>query len=359
MINKNYQRTYAKPVKCPPAAPICADCGPPKHPCPQGVIFNCCTGAGLSPVVIGTAINGLFLDTPVSLVCAALDTTCLCKPMVTVEFNCIVSNFFLAGIEGTSLTFQLKKSCDNGQEVVCGTWTMTRPFVFGTATSNSEDFGFAFCDCNPCPGCCTYFVELISAESVGAKMSIQTPTLKVRATDTCADRKSDYFRDVLSCAGGEHGHPCPQGAIFNCCTGAGIQPTSICPAVPCSLVCVPIDTTCLCKPLVVLDFSAVITSTDLTGQFFVLTFQVKKTCDNGQEIECGSWSVTRAFTLDITLSDSFRFTFCDCSPCPACCTYAVELISCTVAGFTPAGTTATFSISAPTASVLAVDTCPQ
>ena len=358
MIDKNYQKAYGKPVKCPPAAPICADCGSPKHPCPQGVIFNCCTGAGLSPVVIGTVI-GLSLDTPVSLVCAALDTTCLCKPMVKVRFNCVVSNFFQAKSGGTSLTFQLKKSCDNGQEVVCGTWTMTRPMLLGVSSSDNETFGFTFCDCSPCPGCCTYFVELISAESIGARISIQAPTIKLVATDTCTDRKSDYFRDVLSCAGGECGHPCPQGVIFNCCTGAGIQPASICPALPRSLVCVPIDTTCLCKPLVVLDFSAVITGTGLNAQFLILTFQVKKICDNGQEIDCGSWSAAKFSPVDITLSDSFRFTFCDCSPCPACCTYAIELVSCNVAGFAPAGAEGNFSISAPTASVLAVDTCPQ
>ena len=358
MMNKNDQKAYGKPTKCPQASPICADCGPSKHPCPQGVIFNCCTGAGLSPVVLGTAIGGVFIDTPVSLVCATLDITCLCKPMVKVEFDCIVSNFFLAKGGETSLTFQLKKSCENGQEVVCGTRTMTRPVLLGTSSSDNQAFGFTFCDCSPCPGCCTYSVELILAESAGALMSIQAPTIKLVATDTCTGRKPDYFHDVLSCAGGECGHPCPQGVIFNCGTGAGIQPTSICPAVPCSLVCVPIDTTCLCKPFVVLDFSAVITGTNLNGQFLVLTFGVKKTCDNGQEIECGSWSFAKFLSLNITLSDSFRFVFCDCSPCSACCTYAVELVSCNATGFLPLGASGDFSISAPTARVLAVDICP-
>ena len=347
-------KTCKKSIKYPPGTAVCIDCGPPKNPCPQDVVLNCCTGAGLNPIPVSSDTPP---ELPVSLVCAALDTTCLCKPVVSVEFNCIVNTDLFAFAE-ILLTFQLKKSCDNGQDVVCGSWTMRRDNNF---VINNDSFKFAFCDTTPCSGCCTYAVELISADLPQGFviLGIHAPTIKTVAAEACADRKADCFHAVSPCAHCVPTHPCPQGVIFNCCTGASIQNTSVCPAVPRSLVSVAIDTTCLCKPLVVLDFGAIIAATVPPGipVPIALVFQVKKSCVNGQEIDCGTWSFLTATNTTLTTSDSFRFTFCDCSPCPACCTYCVELVSCITSEGTPfAGN---FSINAPTASVLAVDTCPQ
>lgn len=376
MKSKDDQKAYKGLIKCPPAAPVCADCDP-KHPCPQGVIFNCCTGAGLGTLVLLEPV--LDIDIPVSVVCAAIDTTCLCKPVVNVRFDCIVTNSIFAGgqtgIVGT-LTFRLKKSCDSGQEIECGTWMYTRDnnFLF-----ENTSFGFAFCDCNPCPGCCTYAVELVSVNDEGAAnvtLAIQGPTLQVEAVEACGDARGGCASVPSFCAAAgtierpkgkcppaapvcadcRPKHPCPQGAVFNCCTGAGIPTTSACPSIPRSLVCVTVDTTCLCKPLVVLDFSAVIGSVfQLQGELLGLVFQVKKTCDDGQEIVCGNWSFTINVIQALTRSDSFKFTFCDCNPCPGCCTYSVELVSCSIAN----PVFQRFSIEAPTAAVIAVDTCPQ
>ncbi len=165
------------------------------------------------------------------------------------------------------------------------------------------------------------------------------------------------------CADCEPKHPCPQGLLSACCTGAGLQNLSSCPTTPRSLVCATIDTTCLCKPLVAVDFTSIIAATVNAGESLTLTFQVKKSCTNGLNIECGTWTFVRDFeagTGSLITSDSFGFIFCDCNPCPACCTYAVELVSCTA---TPAATattfTGSFSISAPTVSITAVDACPQ
>ena len=367
MMRKDYKKT----VNCPPAAPVCADCRLPNPPCPESLIFNCCTGAGVNAGIILPSGALLPPATPIPLVCAALDTTCLCKPIVTVKFNCIVD--FSARPEPAPIIFQLKKSCDNGQEVVCGTWTFT---INGFLSSDSADsFAFAFCDCNLCPGCCTYTVEIIDFEVAitnRLSLSINAPTIKVAAMETCSIQKADCYTPVTAQTYGnpeakrtpaasvyadcKPKHPCPQDVIFNCCTGAGLQTTSVCPATPHSLVCVTLDTTCLCRPLVVLDFSTVITTEILTGGIITLIFQVKKICDNEQEIGCGSWTFRRRPRSGLTgTSDSFRFMFCDCLPCPGCCTYAVELISCrTIDPFV-----GTFSLNAPTATVLAVDSCPQ
>ncbi|MCG8500744.1 MAG: DUF4489 domain-containing protein [Firmicutes bacterium] len=340
--------------ECAPAAPVCADCVPPKSPCPQGGIFNCCTGAGLGPAFVQQP--DVLLQTPVSLVCATLDTSCLCKPMVKVEYSSIVKTASINTVtpEEISLTFQLKKTCDNGQVIVCDTRTLTRD---GGFLSNNDSFVFTFCDCNPCAGCCTYSVELLSFvldEGFVGLISVVAPTIRLTATDICGVQEAD----------GETKCPCLQDVLFNCCTGTGIPNTSVCPSTPRSLVCATIDTTRLCKPLVEVNFSAVIDAAVPAGDLLTLTFQVKKSCDNGQEIDCGSWTFTRLTagligTDQVNTSDSFRFTFCDCNPCPACCTYSVELASCAGGSIVGIPFTGSFGINAPTVSIMAFDICPQ
>ena len=367
-----------RPVKCPPSTPTCANCEPPKHPCPQGVIANCCTGAGATT---GRIIPPALLppEEPISLVCTTLDTTCLCKPIIKIGFVCDVSFAFFSAVP-VSLNFLLKKSCNNGQEVMCGTWTLTTTQVLSRFATDS--FEFAFCDRNPCPGCCTYAVEVIVETAAGASLAtyISAPTIKAIATETCNAQNVNYSLETPLCgvtretyghqtvncppastvyADCEPKHPCPQGVIFNCGTGTDIQTTNVCPTTPLSLVCVPIDTTCLCRPLVTLDFSTVIAATIPVGNTVTLIFQVKKSCDNGQEIKCGSWTFERNVpSVNLLRSNTFRFTFCDCNPCPGCCTYSVELVFCRTFG-PDVPFTGNFSINAATASVLAVDTCPQ
>ena len=355
-----------RPVKCPPSTPACANCEPPKHPCPQGVIANYCTGAGVNPGRIFPPDIPV-PEKPITMVCTTLDTTCLCKPIVQISFDC---NVFIASpiIVPISLNFQLRKSCDNGQKVLCGIWTMKKDAFFGQWLNDS--FEFAFCDCNPYPGCCTYSVELTF--EVGAdprsvpSISINAPAIKAIAMESCGMATGTYGHQALKCqpkahiyADCEAKHPCPQSVLFNCCTGAGLQTTNLCPATPLSLVCVTIDTTFLCRPLVILDFNAIIAASGFGGNVATLTFQVKKSYDNGQEIECGSWTFERVPAFPLATSDSFRFTFCDCNPCPGCCTYAVEMVSCTASDLNNRPFEGSFSINTPTAAVLAMDTCPQ
>lgn len=365
MMYKDYAKGYQRPVACPPSAPTCADCQPAKHPYPQNIIFNCCTGAGVNAGVI--ALPNISPPQPAPLVCTALDTTCLCRPIVNVEFDCNIGIVFIEAFDAqVSLTFELKKSCDNGQEVVCGTWVFTKNNLF---ISSIDSFAFRFCDSNPCPSCCTYTVE-VSFEVTdldALTISVNAPTLKATAAEFCGVSTNTFTRRELKypsaapvCADCEPQHPCPQSAIFHCCTGTGISNTGICPPTPLSLVSVTVDTTCLCSPLVVLDFSTVINSVKVDGNITKLIFQVKKSCDNRQEVECGSWTFEKFIgQSSITTSDTFRFTFCDCNPCRGCCTYSVELASCNASTIDDAPFEGSFSIETPAAAVLAVDTCPQ
>ncbi|MCG8501460.1 MAG: DUF4489 domain-containing protein [Firmicutes bacterium] len=370
---------YKRPIKCTPLTPTCANCKPPKHPCPQDVLFNCGTGTGVNTGFIGSGDTLLPPTTPIPLVCTTLDTTCLCKPIVKIKFDCTVG-FTFAGLGDISILFQLKKSCDNGQNLACGTWALTRAADF---TSYNNPFEFTFCDCDPCPGCCTYAVEIISfvIADIGLyRICVNAPTIQAIATETCGIQNANSSFDTSPCgvATGTYSHqeakcppsapvcadcgpkhPCPQGVLFNCCTGTDIQTTSECPATTRSLVCVTIDTACLCKPLITLDFSAIVTASVPDRNTITLIFHLKKSCDNGQEIGCGTWTFERSVDNDWIISDSFRFAFCDCHPCPGCCTYSVELLSCRTDGSGQNPFAGSFSINAPTAAVLAVDTHPQ
>lgn len=96
-----------------------------------------------------------------------IDTSCLNKPEVKIEFSSIV--FFQTSpgnSTGTTieLTFRLKRSCDNGEiETV-----LTRVYRKATQISDniveeiisSEPFTVSFCERLVCSGCCEYIVEV-------------------------------------------------------------------------------------------------------------------------------------------------------------------------------------------------------
>ncbi|QUI23828.1 DUF4489 domain-containing protein [Vallitalea pronyensis] len=96
-----------------------------------------------------------------------VDTSCLNKPEVKIEFSSIV---FFQSSPGNStgttieLTFRLKRSCNNGEiETV-----LTRVYKKETQLSDniveeiisSEPFTISFCECLVCPGCCEYIMEV-------------------------------------------------------------------------------------------------------------------------------------------------------------------------------------------------------
>lgn len=378
MKSEECGKAYKKPVKCPPAASARADWGAPNQPCPQSVIVNCCTGTGLTPFVLQSPI--LSLDAPVSMVYAALDTTCQRKPMVNVAFDCMIAHSADSPGTAVSLVFRLKRYCEDGQEVECGTWAHTRS---QTAGFDEGSFGFAICEQNLRPDCCRYAVELINIileEGMNATIAISVPALKIVAAEMCGGGKTDGLPDVDFCAEtvGTYGErkakchtavpvcaecepkrPNPQGTVFHCCTGADLHATNTCPAIPRSLACVTLDTMCLCRPLAVLAFSAVITAAVPLNESLILAFQVKKSCNNGQGISCGTWSTSlnsvTGSESGLTERNVFTFTFCDCLPGSDCCTYTVELLPDTVSD----PFTGSFSIATPTVAVMAVDACPR
>lgn len=146
-----------------------------KHPLPKKVLFECGNPGGS---ITFTSEGQSF-----TAASATLDTTCLCRPKVKVEFSSIV-NFSI--VEGTffdfevRLQFELIKVCENGQEIACDTKMYEKIFdrsgIFENPFILTDSFTFISCECNTCPGCCDYFVrvtaEVLSTDAQESNVNV-------------------------------------------------------------------------------------------------------------------------------------------------------------------------------------------
>ena len=186
--------TMYKGTMAPPAdAGLC--CGstaaacPPWPPCPPArpqVVLACGNGTGVVLPDHGEQQSQLF--NPYVVASVSLDTTGLVRPTVKLDFSSIItykeSSYWPSDLR---LTFQLSKVC-NGAKSSLGTWNFERflkvkhgypsgdaqveqvkadgcSYGLSIKTELVDSFGFTFCECDACPGCCVYTVELINVES--------------------------------------------------------------------------------------------------------------------------------------------------------------------------------------------------
>lgn len=144
------------------------DCFFPKHPKPQGILLEC----GTNPQ---DAIFDPRQTEPETIVLdrVLVDTTCLLRPIVKIEFSSLV--FFDVALETPQrqrsfklvLTFELVRKC-NGFEDILRTWTFRRVVEFirdeGKIIEDWKEetpFTVTFCD-RVCPDCCTYEMRVTS-----------------------------------------------------------------------------------------------------------------------------------------------------------------------------------------------------
>ncbi|WP_461612793.1 DUF4489 domain-containing protein [Clostridium sp. Marseille-QA1073] len=138
------------------------------------------------------------------------------------------------------------------------------------------------------------------------------------------------------------GHPLPTPALLACGTGTGVAIPAVTPDTPFNpipVASVTIDTTCLCSPVVKIDFTSIInyqalltlgTALPILTTPFILTFQLSKTCGNGTKIALGSFTFTIAIlAVAVNITETFAFTHCECHACPACCVYTVDIVQAT------------------------------
>ena len=176
----------------------------PKSPCAYPVLFECAQGTGAD-------IPKICPSKPFaarSLGCVTIDTSCLKNPVIKFDFCSIIKYKSVENYEPSTLTFGLFKTCDDRQEIPCGTWEYRiklnqedgymRPrrvseeneqeLTKGRCPATVENerlttsFCFSHCECNSCPGCCTYSVRIIDATNdEGDPLSVCNTSLSVIA----------------------------------------------------------------------------------------------------------------------------------------------------------------------------------
>ena len=174
----------------------------------QKIAFACGTGTGAilpisSNIVIGPAdasaaggINSVNCSIPLGTV--SLDTRGIKKPTTKVDFSSIISvrtetNNFLVFDYFLRLTFRLSRACDNGAKIPLGTWNfelsndldfngVSLPEDISQRSNFTQSFNFSWCECQECPGCCTYIVEITDIQYFGIECaSINSVSLNALA----------------------------------------------------------------------------------------------------------------------------------------------------------------------------------
>ena len=181
MNSKSYNDRYHDDFKCCNQAHCC-----PGHPLATKSILACGQGSGFS-IPIPSALNPTF--NPIPVASATIDTTCLCDPKVKIDFNSIINYRALISAVGTlgsplTITFQLSKTCCDGSKISLGSWDYSYATV-ALATNITNSFGFSYCECNPCPGCCVYTVDIVRATGgiiTGAAGLTLTENISIRSS---------------------------------------------------------------------------------------------------------------------------------------------------------------------------------
>ena len=128
----------------------CVRCPDPGHPLPKPILFECGNGGGFTFAANcsnSTEDNACCICTPKTVANVTIDTSCLCKPKIKVEFSSIIH--FIPDSDGKAqLEFDLVRCCKDFPECVVGTWN----YEIEENDKFAKSFCFDYCDCSTCPG---------------------------------------------------------------------------------------------------------------------------------------------------------------------------------------------------------------
>ena len=153
---------------------------------------NCCTGFNCGQTTTTTIIPTI-ITTPIPITSVATNTLNLCNPSVKIDFTSTINfSAILAGVILTLATpftviFQLSKVSNQGSKISLGSFSYSYSSPLSTSINSSVPFNFNYIDCNTCPNCYTYIIEIISVTplslSVGA---ITSQTASINTASLCA-----------------------------------------------------------------------------------------------------------------------------------------------------------------------------
>ena len=299
-----------------------------KHPKPEEILLVC--GQGNGSIAFREAT---ILQPPVKIAHVTVDTSCLCKPEVLIEFSSIINLDF--SVVDVRLEFELFRVCGTGEALSLGIWTFERTNTT-LRTAVDKVFTFIFCENLLCTGCCEYFVTV-----TGIELDVDDPGLFLGATvnnaritaiaqsskdysNYCDGKELDRKNDCIYCIPKS---PKPKKVLLECGMGTGRRTFTSSNDSAFQLAQVTVDTTCLCKPIVTIEFSSIVSFERLQNTGRVeLRYELFRACDDREPISLGIWTLSRINLITIDRStNAFDFTFCDCITCPGCCDYFVTV----------------------------------
>lgn len=167
------------------------ECKPyPKPREEKEVILNCGTVTGSGPLSCYMNGGGYCPQSTVQA-SVVLDTEKIKEVSVKIDFSALISfktsydDFFL------HLGFKLSKIC-GGASIPLGTWTFEKihgpNIMLGEAAAErapqqppysdvfqeTDSFSFSWCECDDCPGCCRYIVELVDQQCYNIASAVIT-----------------------------------------------------------------------------------------------------------------------------------------------------------------------------------------
>ena len=147
------------------------------------MIFSCGSGGGAnipvsSTAALGAALGSAYQQPGLVVGTVTLNTRGLKSPSVKIDFSSVVNFKTTSVLFEIAIRFQLSRSCDNGHRVPLATWTYEKEVNLAlTGTDDilqtlgllnvefKDPIAFTWCDCHDCPGCCTYFVEIVDVDT--------------------------------------------------------------------------------------------------------------------------------------------------------------------------------------------------
>ncbi|WP_432664750.1 DUF4489 domain-containing protein [Wukongibacter baidiensis] len=297
-----------------------------KQPNPKKIMLACGQGNG-SVVFRRDLAATIDLDPPVNIAHVTLDTTCLVKPKVLIEFSSIIK--LDNDVTDIRLKFELFRVNGEEEPLSLGTWNFARTGVSNDFIELDKAFDFTFCECEAPRGCCEYFVtitplEIVIADQLGPDIVVDNARMVAFAqssSDLDGCKIIDKKSKCMDCA---EKHPSAKKIVFECGEGTGSKTFTSANESAFQLAWVTLDTTYLINPMVNIEFSSII-SFEGSGDAR-LRYELFRVCDNREPVSLGIWVSERIGQNQMNRATNiFNFTFCNCISCPGCCDYFVTV----------------------------------
>lgn len=303
----------------------CAKCKP-KHPKPKEILLECGEGNG-------SRIFTSSEDNPFQLAHVTVDNTCVNKAKVLIKFSSLVEIVSEEDSGIVRLQYELFKVCDGNQPLLLGTWEFEKDITLSFINNIEESFNFTFCECIPsgkCSGCCEYLVIVTPLEisGDGFTATVKNGQMAALAQTLCDTSREELKKDAIEHQNRESDKimlACGKGTAASQITLATLDPIQL----PINVAQVTVDTTCLNKPKILIEFSSIIETDGQNFRDLELQFQLFRVCGDGEQVPLSTWRFKEVFDESIpTISQrqkSFSFIYCECFNIPRCCVYFVKV----------------------------------